>query len=342
MAIIKTIGIRPIVMMARWNRYGIMPLVMESIIFLDRGTVIVSFRKPAVAHTWVDYERTVPEETVERLHGATIAVTNKVKLHDAELSQLPELKFIAITATGFDNVDLAFCRRRGIAVANVPGYARQSVPEHVMMLILALRRNLPAYEKAVREGRWQSSPQPTVNDIPVEDLCGSTLGLIGYGDLAKGVERLARAFGMEILIAEHKETGSVRPGRILFLEVLRRADVVSLHTPLTDQTRHLIGPTELALMKRSALLINAARGGLVDEQALADALRQGRLGGAGIDVLSTEPPRSGNPLLELKLPNLLVTPHIAWTSRQAQELLAEEVVKNIEAYAAGKPRNIVS
>jgi len=315
---------------------------MVTIVFLDRGTVTVPFRKPSIPHEWLDYEYTAPEETIERLRGATIAVTNKIKIREAELSVLPQLKLIAITATGFDNVDLAACRKRGIVVANVPGYARASVPEHVMMLILALRRNLPAYQKAIHAGRWQHSAQPTVNDIPVEDLHGTSLGLIGYGDLAKGVECLARAFGMEILITEHKEVSQVRPGRTLFQEVLRRSDVVSLHTPLNDQTRNLIGPSELALMKRTALLINAARGGLVDEKALMEALREGRLGGAGVDVLSVEPPREGNPLLDLNLPNLIVTPHIAWTSRQAQEILAEEVVKNIEAFAAGKPRNIVS
>ena len=314
---------------------------METIVFLDRGTVTVPFRKPGIAHEWLDYERTAPEETVERLRGATIVVTNKVKFREAELAALPDLKLIAITATGYDNVDLTACKKHGVLVANVPGYARQSVPEHVMMLILALRRNLPAYQKAIRDGRWQISPQPTVNDIPVEDLHGTTLGLIGYGNLAKGVEKLARAFGMEVLISERKG-GTARSGRFLFEDVLKRADVVSLHVPLNDQTRNLIGAAELALMKRTALLINTARGGVVDEVALAAALREGRLGGAGVDVLSSEPPREGNPLLDLHLPNLIVTPHIAWTSRQAQETLAEEVIKNIEAFAAGKPRNVVS
>ncbi len=331
-----------------------MPLLVETIVFLDRGTVTVPFRKPAIAHEWLDFDRTAPEETVGRLRGVTIAVTNKVKLREAELAALPQLKFIAITATGFDNVDLAACRKRKIAVANVPGYARNTVPEHVLMLALALRRNLPAYRDALRAGRWQTSSQPFLNELPMEDLHGSVLGLIGYGDIAKGVEKLARAFGMEILIAERKahlgsdpkmhrlcKIGS-DPSRAPFEEVLRRSDIVSLHTPLTPETKGLIGPAELALMKRTALLINAARGGLVDEKALANALREGQLAGAGVDVLAEEPPLQGDPLLDLNLPNLIVTPHIAWTSRQAQEILAEEVVKNIEAFAAGKPRNIIS
>jgi glycerate dehydrogenase len=304
-------------------------------------TITVPLRKPGFAHEWQDYDVTRPDEVVERLKGADMAVTNKVKLRDAELSALPNLKFIAITATGFDNIDLAACHKRGIQVSNVPGYARQSVPEHVILMILALRRNLPAYQKAVRDGRWQHSTQPTVNDIPVEDLHGTTLGLVGYGDLAKGVERLALAFGMKVLVSERKGGAAARAGRTLFKEVLSQSDVVSLHTPLNEQTRNLIGPAELALMKPTALLINAARGGLVDEKALVDALKAGKLAGAGVDVLSVEPPSQGNPLLDLHLPNLIVTPHIAWTSRQAQEVLAEEVVKNIEAFAAGIARNVI-
>jgi glycerate dehydrogenase len=315
---------------------------METIVFLDRGTITVPMRKPKLAHEWVDYERTAPEETAKRLIAATMAVTNKVKLREPELSQLPKLKFIAITATGYDNIDLQDCRKRRIAVSNVPGYARNSVPEHVLMMILALRRNLPAYRDAVQAGRWQNASQPTVNDLPIEDLRGSTLGLVGYGDLAMGVEKLARAFGMEVLIAERKGAHSVRAGRALFEEVLARADVLSLHVPFTEDTRGMIGANELATMKRTAILINAARGGLVDEAALVTALRSGRLCGAGIDVLSKEPPRDGNPLLELSLPNLIVTPHIAWASRQAQEILAEDVIRNIEAFAAGRPRNLVS
>jgi glycerate dehydrogenase len=290
----------------------------------------------------MDYERTSPEEVVDRLRTATMAVTNKVRLTEQELASLSHLKFIAITATGFDNVDLAACRKRNIVVSNVPGYARRTVPEHVFMMMLALCRNLPAYEGAIGAGRWQHSPFPNLSEYLIQDLHGSTLGLIGYGDLAKGVENLAKAFGMKVLIAERKGATTTRPGRLPFEEVLKQADIVSLHTPLNDQTRNLIGARELALMKLTAILINTARGGLVDERELAEVLKTGRLGGAGVDVLSKEPPREGNPLLDLHLPNLIVTPHVAWTSRQAQEVLAEEVIKNIEAFVAGTPRNLVS
>ena len=314
---------------------------MQTIVFLDRGTLSVPLRKPAFPHVWLDHDRTSPEETVERLRGADIAVTNKVKLRETELAPLPHLQLIAVAATGYDGIDVAWCRAHGIRVSNVPGYTGASVPEHVFMLILALRRHLPSYRAAMKEGRWQTAPFFTMLDYPIQDVAGSTLGLIGYGQLAKEVEKRAVAFGMKILIAERKDSITVRPGRKPFLEVLRESDVISIHAPMTPGTRGLISSPELAIMKKEAILINTARGGIVDETALADALTAGRLGGAGIDVLSQEPPRDGNPLLNLKLPNLIITPHIAWTSRQAQEALAEEIVRNIEAFAAGIPRNMV-
>jgi glycerate dehydrogenase len=227
-------------------------------------------------------------------------------------------------------------------VSNVPNYAQHSVPEHVFMMILALRRNLLKYDAAVRSGRWAASPHFSLLDFPIDVLRGTTLGLIGYGAIAKEVEKLGRAFGMEILIAERKGVVKVRKGRSPFAGVLKHSDVVSVHFPLTPETRGWIGAAELAMMKPEALLINTARGGLVDEAALAKALKSGSLGGAGVDVLSEEPPRNGNPLLDPEIPNLIVTPHVAWASRQAQAMLAEEIVKNMEAFVAGKPRNVVT
>ena len=314
---------------------------MEKIVFLDRGTLTVPMRKPKFAHEWTDYERTTPSETVERLEAATIAISNKVRLGPKELSELPNLKLIAVTATGVNNIDIEGCRKKKIAVANVPGYAWNSVSEHVMMLMLALRRNLPALREGVRTGRWQASGQAILNELPMEDLRGTVLGLVGYGEVAKAVAQLASAFGMKVLVAERKGK-TPRAGRRLFDDVLREADVVSLHAPLTEETRGLIGARELALMSRTALLINTARGDLLDEQALAEALKAGRLGGAGIDVLSQEPPMDTHPLIALHLPNLIVTPHVAWAGRQTQELLAEEVVKNMEAFMVGKSRNRVA
>jgi glycerate dehydrogenase len=314
----------------------------QTIVFLDRDTLRVPCPTPGFEHRWIDYPLTPVESVIDRANDATVIITNKVRLSEEALSKLPALKLIAVAATGFDCVDVASARARGVTVCNVPGYSQHSVPEHVFMLILALRRQLPAYTEAVRSGQWQSAPQFAILDFPIRDLAGSTLGIIGYGDLGQRVAALAKAFGMDVLLAERKGAAVTRAGRTAFGEVLRRSDVVSLHNPMTPEMRGMIGAAELALMKRDALLINTARGGLVDETALAEALKKNRLGGAGIDVLTEEPPRRGNPLLELHLPNLIVTPHVAWSSLQAQTVLAAEIVKNIEAFVAGQPRNVVS
>lgn len=315
---------------------------MESIVFLDRGTLRVDVRRPAFAHEWREYAETAEFEVVERLRGATIAITNKVPLRADALAQLPQLKLIAVAATGVDMIDLASAGERGVAVSNARGYARTSVPEHVMMLALALSRSLPSYREDLQRGAWQSAPHFALLTHPLRDLCGRTLGLIGYGALGRAVEHLARAFGMNILVAEHKGADSTRAGRTPFTEVLRRSDIITLHAPLTEETRGLIGSVELREMRRDALLINCARGGLLDERALVEALRSGIIAGAGVDVLSDEPPRRGNPLLEVELPNLIVTPHIAWASLEAMRILADQLIYNIEAFMRGEPRNLVT
>jgi glycerate dehydrogenase len=311
---------------------------METIVFLERGTLRVDLRRPAFEHRWVDYDVTRAEEVFERLRGATVAVVNKLPLRAEVLAQLPSLKLIAVAATGTDNVDLEFCREHGITVSNVRGYARETLPEHVLMLMLALRRNLFAYRDVVRAGAWQRAGQFCVHAAEIHDLHGATLGLFGHGTLGRGVERLALAFGMRVLVAGRKGARDVREGRTPFEEVLRRSDVVSLHVPLGAETRRLIGREELALMKPSAILINCARGGVVDEGALAEALREGRIAGAGVDVLSREPP-DGNPLLAPDLANLIVTPHVAWASREAQQALADQLVENIEAFFLKSPES---
>jgi glycerate dehydrogenase len=315
---------------------------MERIVFLDRGTLKGALRAPGFAHEWREYDTTSPEETLERLKGAMVAVTNKVPLRQAVLAQLPDLKMIAVVATGFDCVDAEYCRTRGIVVANVPDYARISVAEHVLLLMLALRRNLVAYQEAVRDGRWSASPYFTFLDFSSEDIQGTTLGLVGYGAIAKEVEKRARAFDMRVVVSERKGASSVRSGRISFEQVLRESDIISLHAPVTRETRGMIGVAELAQMKRGSLLINTARGALVDEEALLRALKEGSLGGAGLDVLKEEPPRLENPMVQTRLPNLIITPHVAWSSRQAVKIMGEELVKNIEAFVAGKPRNVVN
>ncbi len=310
---------------------------MERIVFLERDTLTVEPRRPSFEHTWQDYGSTRPEEVFERLRDATVAVVNKTPLRADVLERLPDLKLIAVAATGTDNIDLEFCRARGVEVRNVRGYARETVPEHVLMLALALSRNLVGFREDVRAGAWQRAGQFCLHTREIRDLHGSTLGIVGYGTLGRGVERLARAFGMEVLISEHKGAAELRAGRTAFQDVLRRSDVLTLHVPLNEETRHLIGHRELTLMKRTALLINCARGGVVDEWALAGALRKGVIGGAGVDVLSTEPPGVGNPLLDPALPNLLVTPHVAWAGRQAQQALADQLVDNIEDFFKRKP-----
>jgi glycerate dehydrogenase len=310
---------------------------METIVFLERDTLKAELRRPAFEHVWRNYGRTRPEEVLERLEGATVAVVNKLPLRAEVLARLPALRLIAVAATGTDNIDLEFCRGRGIEVSNVTGYARATLPEHALMLMLALRRNLLSYDAAVRAGGWQRAGQFCLHAREIRDLHGSTLGLFGRGTLGRGVERLALVFGMEVLISEHKGAAVLREGRTPFAEVIKRADVLSLHVPLNEGTRDMIGREELRLMKPSAILINCARGGVVDEGALAEALREGRIAGAGVDVLSAEPPREGeNPLLDADVPNLIVTPHVAWAGREAQQALADQLLDNIEAFVLRK------
>lgn len=314
---------------------------METVVFLDRNTLRADVRRPAFEHRWVEYEQTPPGEVVERLRDATVAITNKVPLRREALAQLPRLRMIAVAATGVDIIDLDAARERGLVVSNVRGYAQTVVPEHVLMLVLALRRNLVAYRDDVRRGAWGRASTFALLDHPIRDLKGSTLGIVGHGSLGRGVERLALAFGMRVLLSEHKGAARVREGRTSFDELLRESDVVSVHAPLSRETRDMIGAEELKMMKGSALLINCARGGVVDEEALARALREGTIAGAGVDVLTTEPPRGGNPLLELDLPNLIVTPHVAWASLEAMQALADQLIDNIEAFERGEPKNTV-
>jgi glycerate dehydrogenase len=314
---------------------------MERIVFLDRNTLQAEIRPPAFAHEWREYGETRPSEVVERLTGASIAIVNKVRIGERELAELPALKLIAVAATGTDNLDLKSCRERGVSVSNVRGYATHTLPEHVLMLILALRRNLSNYQRDLRAGKWQRAEQFCLLDHPIRDLHDSTLGIIGHGALGQSVERLARAVGMHTLVAERKGAGTVRVGRTPFAEVLGASDIITLHTPLNDETRNLIGAAELAGMRPTALLINCARGGVVDENALIEALRAGVIAGAGVDVLSREPPRAGHALLELDLPNLIVTPHVAWASLQAMQTLADQLIDNIEAFVRGEGRNLI-
>jgi len=312
------------------------------IVFLDRKSLIADLRAPSFAHDWTNHDQTRPEEVLARIKDASIVISNKVKLPGDILAQAPGVKMIAVCATGTDNVDLAYCKANGIVVSNIRGYAVHTLPEHVFMLLLALRRNLLGWREDVRDGLWQKSDQFCLFTRPINDLYGSTLGLIGRGTLGSGVRKIAEAFGMRVLVAEHKNATTVRDGYAAFDTVLKEADAISLHIPLTPETRHLISTREFGLMKSSALLINTARGNLVDEGALIQALKSGQIAGAGFDVLAVEPPREGNPLLDLDLPNFILTPHVAWSSRNAMQIMADQLVDNIEAFVAGKPCNLVT
>jgi len=284
---------------------------------------------------------TAPEQVPGRLAGIEIAVTNKVPIDAGAITAAERLQLICVAATGTNNVDLDAAGERGITVCNATGYATPAVVQHTFALMLALATRLEHYQAAARDGRWAAHDHFCLLDEPIVELSGRCLGIVGHGELGRAVARLARAFGMDVLVAA-RPGHAVPRGRVALEEMLGRADVVSLHCPLTANTRGLIGAAELARMKPSAFLINTARGGIVDEAALADALRRGRIAGAGVDVLSEEPPRRGNPLLADDIPNLIVTPHSAWGTHAARQRLIDQVAGNIEAWRAGRARNLVN
>ncbi len=289
---------------------------------------------------WRFHAATGSDETLERIRDATIVVSNKVVLDRERLRQARRLQLICIAATGTNNVDLEAARELGITVANVTGYATPSVVQHVFSLMLALTTRLVDYNRVVADGAWQRSRQFCLLDFPVQELAGKRLGIVGYGELGRAVADVAKAFGMQVLIAQ-RPGGALQKGRIPLEELLPQVDLLSLHCPLAENTKNLIGQKELGLMKSRALLINTARGGIVDECALAAALRSGEIAGAGVDVLAREPPAEGGPLLEPGIPNLIVTPHTAWASRESRQRLVEELAANIRAFFKGEARNLV-
>jgi glycerate dehydrogenase len=312
--------------------------MQHSIVFLDRETVGAELRTPNFPHSYREYAVTRGPEVVERLKDATIAILNKVPMRKETLAQLPKLKLIAVAATGTDVIDKDYCRTAGITIVNIRNYAFNTVPEHVFALIFALRRNLIAYREDVRKGAWQRADQFCFFPHPIRDIAGSTIGIIGFGALGKSVAQRAKALGMRVLATDIV----AQPGLVDLTKVLKESDIVTLHVPLTPETRAMIGKEQLAMMRRDAILINTARGGLVDEHALAQALKEKVIAGAGFDVLTTEPPKDGNILLELDLPNFIITPHIAWASREAMQILADQLIDLIEAFVAGRPQNVVT
>jgi len=312
----------------------------HKIVFLDRGTLGVPLRAASFPHSYTEYDSTSVDQIVERLADADIAIINKVQVRAASLEKLPKLKLIAVAATGTDCVDKVYCKEHGIPISNIRNYAVNTVPEHTLALIFALQRSLIPYTLDVRRGKWQTIDQFCYFDHSIRDIAGSTLGLIGYGALGKSVATRAEALGMKVIATDAMDF----PGKVDLDTILTQSDIVSLHCPLTDGTRNMIGAAEFKKMKKSAILINTARGGLVDEAALIDALKSGEIAGAGFDVLTVEPPKAGNILLDqgADLPNLIITPHVAWASHEAMTGLAEQLMENIELWAAGTPRNLVT
>lgn len=314
------------------------------IVFLDRATISPEtvVRAPGFTHEWVTFDRTTTEDAAARIADADIVVVNKVRLSAQTLAAAKKLKLIAVAATGTDNIDLTACKQYGVVVSNVRNYALHTVSEHTFALIFSLRRSICAYRDAVKAGRWQEAGQFCFFDYPIRDLTASTLGVVGDGVLGQSVAAMGRAFGMRVLFSAHK--GRTGQGRIYtpFDEVLRQADVLTLHCPLNAQTRHMIGAAEFEQMTRKPLLINTGRGGLVDESAVGPALQAGHISGAAFDVTSTEPPPVDHPFMALlDRPDFILTPHVAWASAQAIQALADQLIDNIEAFERGQPVNQV-
>lgn len=311
------------------------------IVVLDRDTLVNRPFDFDFPHTLSSYGTTEAHETLERIRGADIVITNKVVISAQAFAENPQLKLVAVTATGVNNVDVEAAKQNGTAVCNIRAYGNESVAEHAFMMMITLMRNLPAYQRDVAAGLWENSPFFCHLGAPMRDLNGKTLAIFGRGNIGKTLATYAQAFKMNVVFAEHKNAQSIRDGYVSFDEAIRSADVVSLNCPLTPQTANMIGEAELQQMKPGAILINCGRGGLVDEAALVAALKYGQIGGAGFDVLTQEPPRDGNPLLKARLPNLIVTPHIAWASQEAANRLFDILLDNINHFVAGNPQNLV-
>ena len=311
------------------------------IVVLDHDTLVNRPFDFDFPHTLSSYGTTEAHETLERIRGADIVITNKVVISAQAFAENPQLKLVAVTATGVNNVDVEAAKQNGTAVCNIRAYGNESVAEHAFMMMITLMRNLPAYQRDVAAGLWENSPFFCHLGAPMRDLNGKTLAIFGRGNIGKTLAAYAQAFKMNVVFAEHKHAQSVRDGYVSFDEAIRSADVVSLNCPLTPQTANMIGEAELQQMKPGAILINCGRGGLVDEAALVAALKYGQIGGAGFDVLTQEPPRDGNSLLKARLPNLIVTPHIAWASQEAANRLFDILLDNINRFVAGNPQNLV-
>lgn len=313
--------------------------------FLDYATVTFGGDlDPASLHTALPglelHDYTPDERVDERIAGREIVLINKSRITRERIERNPQLKLVALTATGTNNVDLDAARERGVAVCNIRDYCTPSVVQHVWAVVLALTHKVREYDRALKSGAWERAEQFTMLDFPVRELAGRTLGVVGYGTLGRGVAKVGEAFGMNVVVA-NRAGGAPEAGRMDLHALLPQADVLTLHCPITPATQNLIGERELSLMKRDAVLVNTARGGLVDAPALARALRERRIGGAAIDVLTTEPPVGGNPLLAPDLANLIVTPHTAWAARESRQRAVDEMAANVVDFLRGGRRGRV-
>jgi glycerate dehydrogenase len=314
--------------------------------FLDYATVGPNVDTSALEKL-VDatyHECSDPDEVAARVADCDIAILNKAKLGRAAIEGAKRLKLIALVATGSDNVDLAAAKQRGVAVANIRDYCSTALSQHVFALILGFTQQIERYSNLVRSGAWQKSQTFAMFDFPIRELTGRTLGLCGYGTLGQAVARIGECLGMKIIVSARlgTERADVPSDRVHFDDVIAESDVLSLHCPLTPQTRHMIGAPQFKRMKRDAILINTARGGLIDSEALVAALRAGEIAGAGIDVLASEPPDADDPLLAPDVPNLIVTPHIAWAAQESRQRALDQVTENIADFlAGGRLRRIV-
>jgi len=318
---------------------------MTKIVFLDRKTIgpSVDLKRPQFPHEWDEYDATAPEQVVERAGDAEIVITNKVPIRNETLSQLPKLRMIAVAATGYDVIDVPACEAAGVTVANVRGYAVNTVPEHALALMLALSRSIVPYRADVLDGEWQRAGQFTFFNHPIRDLADQTLGVIGAGAIGMSVVKLAKAFGMRVLISGFKGEDGVGEGDTPFDQVIRESDIITLHLPLTPDSRDLLAAPEFAQMTRRPIIINTARGGLVNEADCAAALQAGQIRGIGFDCLTKEPPVGDNPLMAIAdRPNVIITPHCAWASDTAMQTLWDQVITNIEAFQRGAPTNAVT
>ena len=318
----------------------------QKICFLDRSTIRhdIDIRPPAFPHEWTDYETTLtPQQAIQRAHNADILIINKVPVTQSLISACPKLKMIAVAATGVDQIDLKACKARQITVSNIRNYAIQSVSEHVVGMILSLRRQILQYRQEVIDGRWQKENNFCFFSEPIQDINGAVLGIIGYGALGQATAKLAHALGMQVQYTSPSEKPTDFAQAVDLDTLLQTSDVISCHCPLTDATHHLLDAPAFNKMKAGAIVINAARGAVVDEQALATALITKQIAGAAIDVLPQEPPMKNSPLMRLaQQSNVILTPHIAWASQQAMRILARQLIDNIEAYVNGNPVNTIS